>query len=443
MQDTGDLEFQDFQHTSTYSAPQGPKVYSGMGGGGSSASGSGLAGASSSYGSNYGSRPLGGYGATPKEATSPVSSDSSSSIKFAAAPVPVVVQEEPASLEGDYSGVDFGSVISADPKPPPPPVVLEGEDPTDGGKFWKIAFYRYACSTHTALDTRHSALLTEADSNIVPAPSALCLTSIRSMYCNAWSAPCSSTRACWIAWARTLTCTAATASPPSRAAGRLPNALVRTLAWAPSSFSYGPFWIASTLIFLLGAFGNFATYLDAAVNNSGAEWHYDFAKVTIGALIIYIYITIVPIGLWTVFKWRDIPIGLLENCSVYGYSLFPYLPTAVRHSLARSLACLIEGVLTTSSPPPQLVMIVPSGIARWIIIMLAFALVSGFLVRNYLPKMRAQLGAAVPLLLVMVVLNLGLAIAFRMYFFEYVATVKPSPPPPPPAPAPPANATLA
>ena len=88
-------------------------------------------------------------------------------------------------------------------------------------------------------------------------------------------------------------------------------------------------------------------------------------------------------------------------------------------------------------------MIVPSGIARWIIIMLAFALVSGFLVRNYLPKMRAQLGAAVPLLLVMVVLNLGLAIAFRMYFFEYVATVKPSPPPPPPAPAPPANATLA
>ena len=346
MQDTGDLEFQDFQHTSTYSAPQGPKVYSGMGGGGgSSASGSGLAGASSSYGSNYGSRPLGGYGATPKEATSPVSSDSSSSIKFAAAPVPVVVQEEPASLEGDYSGVDFGSVISADPKPPPPPVVLEGEDPTDGGKFWKIAFYRYACSTHTALDTRHSALLTEADSNIVSAPSALCLTSIRSMYCNAWSAPCSSTRACWIAWARTLTCTAATASPPSRAAGRLPNALVRTLAWVPSSFSYGPFWIASTLIFLLGAFGNFATYLDAAVNNSGAEWHYDFAKVTIGALIIYIYITIVPIGLWTVFKWRDIPIGLLENCSVYGYSLFPYLPTAVRHSLACSLACLIVASL--------------------------------------------------------------------------------------------------
>jgi hypothetical protein len=117
---------------------------------------------------------------------------------------------------------------------------------------------------------------------------------------------------------------------------------------------YGPFWIASTLIFLLGACGNFATYLDAVVGDTSGTWHYDFTKVTVAAVMVYVYVTVTPILLWAVFKWRDIPIGLLENCALYGYSLLTYIPTAVC-VFARRVLCslgLHPAQLTVVYLPP-------------------------------------------------------------------------------------------
>jgi hypothetical protein len=56
--------------------------------------------------------------------------------------------------------------------------------------------------------------------------------------------------------------------------------------------SYGPFWIAATLVFLSSATGNLASYY--AYRGTGA-WTYDIQKVTLSALLFYGYITVVPL----------------------------------------------------------------------------------------------------------------------------------------------------
>ena len=100
--------------------------------------------------------------------------------------------------------------------------------------------------------------------------------------------------------------------------------------------SYGPFWISTTLIFLLGATGNFATFLSYMLVDRGDEWVYDFSKVTIGAIIIYCYILIIPILFWTGFKYLEAPIGVMDSYCLFGYAMFPYVPASV---CGRSVEC--------------------------------------------------------------------------------------------------------
>lgn len=52
-------------------------------------------------------------------------------------------------------------------------------------------------------------------------------------------------------------------------------------------------------------------------------------QVTVGAGTIYGYASLAPIILWIAFKWLEIPVTLLQNVCIYGYSLFVFLPVAV------------------------------------------------------------------------------------------------------------------
>jgi hypothetical protein len=52
--------------------------------------------------------------------------------------------------------------------------------------------------------------------------------------------------------------------------------------------------------------------------------------VSVGAGTIYGYVSLAPIILWAIFKWLEIPVTLLQNVCIYGYSLFVFLPVAVR-----------------------------------------------------------------------------------------------------------------
>uniref|UniRef100_A0A3Q3X340 Protein YIPF n=1 Tax=Mola mola TaxID=94237 RepID=A0A3Q3X340_MOLML len=97
---------------------------------------------------------------------------------------------------------------------------------------------------------------------------------------------------------------------------------------------YGPFWICVTLVFSVAISGNLSTFLSEKGNPS---FHYtpQFHRVTIAAVVIFMYAWLVPFGLWGFLTWRqgaERQIGgysFLETVCVYGYSLFIYIPTSV------------------------------------------------------------------------------------------------------------------
>jgi len=159
---------------------------------------------------------------------------------------------------------------------------------------------------------------------------------------------------------------------------------------------YGPFWIATTLIFIMAASGNFANYLHDSDNFS-----YDFRTVTFGSGAIYGYISIIPILLWITFRWLAVSLGLVQIVCIYGYSLFVFIPIAV--------LCII-----------------PIDWLRWVLIEVAtfdsivFLVMNFFppLIKNNLAESKKVLGGLI-IIAIVSLLHFGLGLTFKLYFFDY------------------------
>ena len=196
----------------------------------------------------------------------------------------------------------------------------------------------------------------------------------------------------------------------------------------PQPDLYGPFWITTTLIFLLAAAGNFANYIQfilgtratfipseeagTGVNGTGTAqgdltsqqtldnilvWTSDFKKVSVAASVFYAWISIVPAVVYCAFVRIGAGDGapqktLVEIASLFGYALATLLPVCI--------LCI---------PPIQLL--------RWISISVSFVFSSYFLIKN--------LGADVnnktvfPVIAAIVVINLGIAVLTKFYFFDF------------------------
>jgi len=152
---------------------------------------------------------------------------------------------------------------------------------------------------------------------------------------------------------------------------------------------FGPFWISTTLVFMMAAAGNFTAYLE-----NSSEWHYDVFKIGYGAAVIYGYAFLVPICLWFYLRWLELRVRLISMLCIYGYSLFVYLPI--------TLLCLI-----------------PQTWAKWVFVGVGLALSTGFLVVNLWMPLKEKLGCAFLILLIIAILHVGLALTFRLYFFCY------------------------
>uniref|UniRef100_A0A8C6U4V0 Protein YIPF n=1 Tax=Neogobius melanostomus TaxID=47308 RepID=A0A8C6U4V0_9GOBI len=95
-----------------------------------------------------------------------------------------------------------------------------------------------------------------------------------------------------------------------------------------------PFWICVTLVFTVAISGNLSTFLKEMGN---PEYHYtpQFHRVSVAAVMIFLYAWLVPAGLWGFLSWRqgvERQVGgysFLETVCVYGYSLFIYIPTSI------------------------------------------------------------------------------------------------------------------
>ncbi|XP_066563800.1 protein YIPF2 [Amia ocellicauda] len=161
---------------------------------------------------------------------------------------------------------------------------------------------------------------------------------------------------------------------------------------------YGPFWICATLVFTMAISGNFSTFL---LRKGDPQYHYrpQFHKVSIAGLAVFSYSWLTPLCVWGLLQWRSTRHGrssysFLETVSVYGYSLFIYIPTAVLWT-------------------------VPLEWLRWLLILGATAVSGAVLLLSFWPLVRDDSRpVALATLTGIVLAHALLAIGCKLYFFQ-------------------------
>jgi len=159
---------------------------------------------------------------------------------------------------------------------------------------------------------------------------------------------------------------------------------------------YGPFWIATTVIFILFLSGTIAQYV-AKAHLEPDRFQYNFTLLTGACGLIYGYTFILPVALWGVLRWFGSEgANVLECWALYGYGNLIWIPVAL---------------ISWSSV----------NILNWVFVALGFAASALFLVRNLYPLVSAtDKKVSQVLLIAVVVLHAGLAIAIKELFFAWV-----------------------
>ena len=187
---------------------------------------------------------------------------------------------------------------------------------------------------------------------------------------------------------------------------------------------WGPFWIATSLIFLMTVTGNLANYFNAVIQGRAADWAPDLQKLPWAAIAIYGYLGVLPLIFWIVFKCKKIPISLIQFYCIYGYSLFIYLPIAVTHSKYKRFSNILISI-----PPKKVISIFSIGKLSWLswlLIMSACAWSTLFLVVNFYFTIKPHSNSLLILLLPIILCSVGLALAFKFYLFQFPIFTSPT-----------------
>ncbi|POS78562.1 hypothetical protein DHEL01_v203059 [Diaporthe helianthi] len=156
---------------------------------------------------------------------------------------------------------------------------------------------------------------------------------------------------------------------------------------------YGPFWIATTVVFILFLGGTISQYLAT----TGQEpFVYDFKLLSGAAGLVYGYTLFIPMALYLALRYfGSESANLLECWALYGYSNLIWVPVAL---------------ISWSQ----------ISILNWVFVGLGFGLSVAFLLRNLYPVLSATDKQTSKVLLVLVlVLHLALAVAIKMLFFAH------------------------
>jgi hypothetical protein len=161
---------------------------------------------------------------------------------------------------------------------------------------------------------------------------------------------------------------------------------------------YGPFWITTTLVFLMAVTGNFANYLSHITSTEGkAEWRSDFKKLSVAASSFYSLIIFMPVIAYFLLARIGQPKALSELVSLYGYSLFVFVPTSM-------------------------VSVLPFEPLRWLAVLASFCLSALFLARNLWSSANltpANRSLVMTFLGLVVAVQFFFAVLMKFYFFTY------------------------
>ena len=154
---------------------------------------------------------------------------------------------------------------------------------------------------------------------------------------------------------------------------------------------YGPFWIATTVIFILFLTGTISQYL---AHEDKTYFAYDFRLLSGAAGLIYGYTGVVPAVLWAALRWYGSEgLGLVESWALYGYANIIWIPVAM---------------ISWS----------PLTLLNYIFVAIGFAMSCAFLVRNLWPIVNGVDARTSRILIIAIgLLHAGLAIAIKILFF--------------------------
>ena len=154
---------------------------------------------------------------------------------------------------------------------------------------------------------------------------------------------------------------------------------------------YGPFWIATTVVFILFICGTISQYLS---ENHDIHFEYNFRLLSGAAGLIYGYTGLVPVGLWALLRWFGAESATLVECwALYGYANFIWIPVAT----------------ISWSPITAL---------NYVFVSIGFLWSVAFLVRNlWLVVNVTEAKVSRVLVIGVVALHAGLAVAIKFLFF--------------------------
>lgn len=153
---------------------------------------------------------------------------------------------------------------------------------------------------------------------------------------------------------------------------------------------YGLIWTSTTLIFVIAALGNCATYLTKRQSNSSTTWSFDVGYLNLAACSIYGYALVVPVAFYFLLQYLGSNASLVRFWCLWGYSLFIFILSSV-------------------------LLIIPVEFLRWLIIVLAGGASACFVALNLRSYVQ---GNDITLVIVAsFVLQMGLALFIKICFF--------------------------
>lgn len=170
---------------------------------------------------------------------------------------------------------------------------------------------------------------------------------------------------------------------------------------------YGPFWICTTLVFVLFFASTVVGLLFSFWQHQNYEYRFD--QLTGAAGLMYSYTFIVPTVLWLVIRYLNISptTTLVQLICLYGYSNITWIPVAIL-----SISPLL-GAPTASN------------IIRWVFITLGFAFSGSFIGKNLykvlVPRETENVAvnrkSGLTVLLGFLLLHTAFALAVKILFF--------------------------
>lgn len=154
----------------------------------------------------------------------------------------------------------------------------------------------------------------------------------------------------------------------------------------------GPFWISTTVVFVLFVMSSIIDSIHAYMQT--LPYSYDIGHLTFAFATIYTYAFMIPAMIWGATKYYGCQPDLLEMLALYGYGLTIWIPVAF-------------------------LSVAPWNILRWALILAGGGSSGVFLVRNMYPVLaRAEAQTSKAILILVVGLHVALTLILKYKFFS-------------------------